>query len=113
MIIVWFYDAVPEGECYIGKKISTYEDFCNASTPDEIKCKFCPQNAKSIKLKVSVLNCNKVKLQCSKLYFTLKYKNSLFPYEALFIYCEFPNSRKIWCWCTGRNLCPSMCFQKG
>ena len=34
MIIVWFYDAVP-GECYIGKKISTYEDFCNASTPDE------------------------------------------------------------------------------
>ena len=35
MIIVWFYDAVPEGECYIGKKISTYEDFCNASTPDE------------------------------------------------------------------------------
>ena len=56
MIIVWFYDAVT-GECYIGKKISTYEDFCNASTPDEIKCKFCPQNAKSINLgRILIIN---------------------------------------------------------
>ena len=46
-------------------------------------------------MKVSVLNCNKVELQCSKLYSTLKYKNSLFPYEALLIYCEFPNSRRM------------------
>ena len=34
MIIVWFYDAVPEEECYIGKKISTHEELCNASIPE-------------------------------------------------------------------------------
>ena len=56
MIIVWFYDAVPEGESYIGKKISTYEYFCNASTQDEIKCKFFPQNAKSINLDRILIN---------------------------------------------------------
>lgn len=37
MIIVWIYDEVPEEECYIGKKISTHEELCNASIPESEK----------------------------------------------------------------------------